>query len=563
MDPNAVFLFAFIWCQTQLFHLCKEWHQWSADSTAPTVAHAIYRDMGRPRPWLVLALAGLGGWVVLRGLRLVLSNGLRDQLPDSNRLLRQLVVFSALSFVYLMLYGSNSNHIVMDLFLNASVVFAALPPLLVADHSLAFSRVMTAFQVQTVVLYFIAMVHKMNSGWFDPEVSCASQVMGMVMQQLFPSLFPPTAAHTQFLLQTNPYFAALVEVLLVVGLALPFSLDDPDEGEQFLLRRFKRCVATVGISMHIYLALPLPPSSFYPFSVVMVPLYISLFPHRVASAAARANGRVVVLLSGLVLTASTLFWTRFVTGSGEPFYEYPPYGIYNFSVGWVVLCFIGLGSALWSTPPSALTLLEAKAKPPARWPELVGIGLCPLCILALGSLPFFGLRTYPAFAMFSNLRVEGCASNHLLIPQFTAGLVEDFVEIQSTDIPALQNFQVDLSELYHAPTRQFLQDAGLQPALWICPPNWTRPARFQPYLLPAVAFRRVVTARGFPHTPSGRGSVVVTIYKACEPVDRQRIAWPLTAPNNAIQELLQPLNWWQRSLARFRAFDLYESVCRH
>lgn len=42
-----------------------------------------------------------------------------------------------------------------------------------------------------------------------------------------PSLFPPTAAHTQFLLQTNPYFAALVEVLLVVGLALPFSLDDP------------------------------------------------------------------------------------------------------------------------------------------------------------------------------------------------------------------------------------------------------------------------------------------------------------------------------------------------
>lgn len=35
---------------------CPHRHQWSADTTAPTVAHAIYRDMGRPRPWLVLAL---------------------------------------------------------------------------------------------------------------------------------------------------------------------------------------------------------------------------------------------------------------------------------------------------------------------------------------------------------------------------------------------------------------------------------------------------------------------------------------------------------------------------
>eukprot|EP00668_Euglena_longa_P002079 GGOE01002414.1.p1 GENE.GGOE01002414.1~~GGOE01002414.1.p1 ORF type:complete len:462 (+),score=120.45 GGOE01002414.1:170-1555(+) len=461
-----------------------------------------------------------------------------------------------------MLYGSNSNHIVMDLFLNASVVLAALPPLCAGDHTLAFARIITAFQVQTVVLYFVAMVHKMNSAWFDAEVSCASQVMGMVMQQLFPSLFPPTATHTQFLLQTNPYFAAAVEVLLVVGLGLPFSLDDPDQGE---LQRFKRCVATVGISMHIYLALPLPPSSFYPFSVVMVPLYISLFPQRVAAAAERANGRVVVTVAGVVLTACTLFWTRFVTGSREPFYEYPPYGIYNFSVGWVLLCFLALGFALWSTPPLASPLLKAKEKeqPLTSCTDWVSIGLCPLFILAVGSLPFFGLRTYPAFAMFSNLRVEGCASNHLLIPQFTAGLVEDFVEVQSTDIPALQNFQVDLSDLFHAPTRQFLVDAGLQPALWICPPNWTRPTHFQPYLLPTIAFRRVVTAHGFPHTPSGRGSAVLTIYKSCEPVDRQRIVWPLSTMDNAVQELLRPLSWWEKPMARFRAFDLYESVCRH
>jgi len=558
-----VVLFAFVWAQTQLFHLLKDWHQWTDGVSFGAALANVARDACGPHTWLVLAICWLAGSLFIRGLAVIYSDALSAPFPPT-RSLRPLVLLAAASVTYLLLYGSQSNHILIDVFLNASIVLAGAPALLRGHKDQAFPVIVTVLRVQTVCLYGIATLHKLNAAWFDPTVSCASQVMGMVMQQQLPSLFPPTAAHTRFLLMVNPYFAMVVEVLLVVAFALPISLDDPDHGRVSVLRRFKRLVATVGIGMHVYLALPLPPSSFYPFSVIMVPLYMAQIPNRLLAVAQQSTGVNVLSTAGIILLVVARCWVPFVTGSADAFYEYPPYGAYSLGVAWLALWFSAIAVALWTPLPESSTLLLDVKEPERVWPLSALALVCPVGVLVVGLMPFLGLRTYPAFAMFSNLRVEGCASNHLLLPQLAAGYTEDFVEVHDTDIPALQAFQVDLSRLYHAPTRKFLADAGLTPALWICPPNWTTPTPFQPFFLPSIALRRLLTRPGFPHTGGGVGSAAVTVYQKCQRGRHLRLKWPLSKTVDAeFASLLRPLTHWEAAVARFRAFDLHSSVCRH
>jgi hypothetical protein len=64
----------------------------------------------------------------------------------------------------------------------------------------------------------------------------------------------------------------------------------------------------------------------------------------------------------------------------------------------------------------------------------------PLLVLLNGLSPYFGLKTQTAFSMFSNLRTEGGATNHLLIarPLGLCGYQEDIVTILRSSDPDLQ-----------------------------------------------------------------------------------------------------------------------------
>ena len=97
--------------------------------------------------------------------------------------------------------------------------------------------------------------------------------------------------------------------------------------------------------------------------------------------------------------------------------------------------------------------------------------ISPIMLLLVGFCPYIGIRTYSALSMFSNLRVEGCRSNHLFMPQLTSTL-DDTIEVLNTDLRALTHFSIDLSDLYSNHTVAFLEGAGTIPALWICPPTW-------------------------------------------------------------------------------------------
>jgi hypothetical protein len=83
-----------------------------------------------------------------------------------------------------------------------------------------------------------------------------------------------------------------------------------------------------------------------------------------------------------------------------------------------------------------------------------------LFIFAVSASTYLGVRTYPSFAMFSNLLLEGGASNHWVVTSplrfdvnaGSSSLARYYgphvaVEVLDTNLPSLRNLQVNLAPL--------------------------------------------------------------------------------------------------------------------
>lgn len=194
----------------------------------------------------------------------------------------------------------------------------------------------------------------------------------------------------------------------------------------------------------------------------------------------------------------------------------------------------------------------------------VASGVCLLLELSIGLSPYLGLRTYPAFAMFSNLRVEGSTPNHLFLGGGLDlfGFQRDTVRVLDTEVPALLNFQVDLSVLYLPNTTQYLRDAGMHPSLWICPPRWrySPAANFTPFSAPAVEIRRRLLAMEV------AGSIIRN--RTSTRIVRHGQELVLQSSSDIDVDCAGRLPAWaceiaQRLAGPFRSFDEAWSPCRH
>lgn len=467
MAPPDLSLFCLLWSQLQAAHMLKDvrgdWRTW--------------------QPLPVIALSATLPAALLPG-----------------QAARLLPVAAASSGLYLWLCGSRSNHIMQDLIINAAIVLAAVVgPGNPADFGRRLGGAVHRF---LVVLYAVSALHKLNSDWFDAQVSCASSVTATLLAQYGPAWLKgsPLAA---FVLETSPGAAATFEVILPALLAAAGPPGDSGAPRGFC----RRLGVSLGAVFHLMLALPLPPASFYPFSASCLALYALELPDALASLCLVVE-RVAPLLGQLLwfalpglLAATTAAadasgrwstWVKEGDGSDAPF-EYPPYDLYNGAICWcflvtalwLLLCLCGPGSA------------EKGGDRPARGGAMAS-GFVVLAVLTLGLGPYLGTRTYPAFAMFSNLRIEGGAPNHHFLGTGLDffGFQADVVHVLETNSTALWNYQVDLSQLYTHRTSEFFAAAGLLPALWICPPSWRYPpaANFTAFSAPAAGlYQRLKT----------------------------------------------------------------------
>ena len=275
------------------------------------------------------------------------------------------------------------NHWVLEL----AVYAGSLVVLAIArDPRARFHGLRLLFLGSIVSVYLWTFVHKLNFGFFDPDVSCAAVFLDSLSERL---LLPSPPAWLRS--------SAVGGVLLVEGLMPVLLLSSRTRGIAIVLGlglhlMFGLFVAAFSILMWATYFLLLPPSSLEPaFQRFERGRALS----RVPSSAVRALAFIAVIAATLLIKdvprlrgltqQETLLLPLFVV-------------IALFLISGLATC----GMRLPMEGPPRTMVAAALA--------------VSLILFANGTMPYLGVRNTLAFSMFSNLRTEGGVNNHLFLP---------------------------------------------------------------------------------------------------------------------------------------------------
>jgi hypothetical protein len=497
-----------------------------------------------------------------------------------------LISLGVSALAVLLLHGSQSNHVLLEMALIAAFLLTApmavwsswarLAGRVESEARYAWARqLLVALRAIVCVLYTVTAFAKLNDDFFDPAVSCSVHLATGFLGHLMP--------RSPHLLSLLPYSGVAFEAgfPLVFLAALRHADGTATAASTRSSRLALRACAVLGSVFHIVIAMPPPPMSVYPFSMLMAPLYVCLLPEELsaaARAALRAQRHVRAAAVGAMLSA--VLAAAAYARREERRFEYPPYFSWEVGLLWVVGTFTALiGVALFTPLPPARPSGVASANGGGsgltrrEWAR----ALAPsIFIAAVGCAPYLGVRTHPAFAMFSNLRVEGGSSNHWLVHR-AGGLLagvgpssgaefgpDRAIEILQTDLPALRHLQVNLSPLLPPGTLEALRRVGALPEFHISPPSWSLPPTegFRPFAVPVVEVRRRIAAAVARETDfylryrelDDQGG------RAKEREYRRRRGQRTRTSDPTLEE---PLSFLRASLHRYRTFDTNYSPCRH
>jgi hypothetical protein len=277
-------------------------------------------------------------------------------------------------------------------------------------------------------LYFFGVLHKLNRDYFDPEVSCAVGTFVEVAPAWLDRLATANVATRSSLVAGSLLVEAAVPLLLAFG-------------------RTRRLGIALGALFHGFLGL-----RFFAFSTGLLAFYALFVPSAVwERAAARVGerrargGAAAVLLSPLGAGLAALLLVAAFGVSGALLAEdaewaaLPRAGFPLLAVGWILL----IGTPLVWLLGSRQLAAGFAARSPGRLASAPVLLVFPALVLFHGMSPYLGLRTVPAFSMFSNLRTEGGLTNHWFMPNRAlriAGFQEDLVTLRSAQDEELLRF---------------------------------------------------------------------------------------------------------------------------
>jgi hypothetical protein len=279
-------------------------------------------------------------------------------------------------------------------------------------------------RIELLVLYFFVVFHKLNHGFFDPEVSCGTAKYFRLARG-YP--FLPTG---DWVRPWSIYLTILVEA------AIPLML---------VLRPLRLAGLLLAFAFHFTLAMD-PGDVVFNFSAILLALFSLFLPHDFPAAlsstleplrrAWRADGfsrslrltaQTAVRASVAALLAALVFRhaiaTRLTSESAR--------GVWVFYSAFVLAAFAATFLRNRFRFENGRDLLRVRS-----W----GLVIFPALLVANGLMPYLGGKTEGSFAMFSNLRTEGGYSNHWLMPAWLQvwGYQDDLVRIRRTSIPKVQ-----------------------------------------------------------------------------------------------------------------------------
>jgi hypothetical protein len=583
-----------------------------------------------------------GAWRALPTVALALAVLRAHARPGDTR---SALALAAAGLLALTVNGSQSNHVLLELALCAATLLAAPGGCFSRSAARrdasrrAFSSALTdSTRALLAVLYLSTGFAKLNDDWHDPKQSCCVQMFvgalaGCGLAPATAAALAPAPAR-----ELMPVGATAFE--LAFGIALVRDLLTNGWTRERRLRRdgytdfdtdsvTTRTFAILGGAFHALIALPPPPMSVYPFSMLMAPPYVAgLVPHSVTSAA-RAFARCqdeIKIASAIFLSAALAHQYQTALERDASLFEYPAYFAWRVGVAWTVAAFFAVAAAArrgvvaeggenedgGSDEASPASANEHESEPstnrnrrePTFVNRLIRRALPALFVATVSAAPYVGARTYPAFAMFSNLRVEGGGeTNHWVVrsigTRFPIAAGDDAydaydayaraygpdvaVRVEATDLPSLRDAQINLAPLFPDSVKRALRLTDVTPEFLIAPPRWgpryDNPeapklgSRARPVTLPlAEARRRVSAALAEAKTArDGNGASFFVKFRWVAGGVAEARATEFRVKNGEIARSVKgrdavlgaPLPWWRALVHRYRAFDLDASPCRH
>lgn len=280
-----------------------------------------------------------------------------------------------------------------------------------------------------LIFYGFAAFAKLNSGFFDPSVSCAPFYVNQSLNSF----------GLQSIGLTSPVAIASVWVTVVAELSIPVLL---------VFRRTRYLGLVLGTSFHTFVSFDLD-QHFYDFTAVLLPLFWLFVPDETVSKVAQwVRGipkRLTDLMNAIWLTAGVLmvFLAALpATNLSLSILERMPFVLWiPFSVSWL-----------------AVLLLARAGSQAVSW-QVKGAAILIVLLTVLNGLtPYTELKTAYGFNMYANLVTAGGASNHFVIRRtfpLRDGYQEPMEILESSD-PGLDLYRDQGYLVAYPQLRQYL-----------------------------------------------------------------------------------------------------------
>ena len=310
-----------------------------------------------------------------------------------------------------------SNNQTITFFMNSAIIAVVAIELvrsrsLRIDRDIAYERLRVVARALLAVMYFYGIFHKINTDFFDPNVSCAIA--------LYEPLTRPLGLDQNILGRYGAIWSTfIVEAIAIVSL---------------YWRRFFWVGLILGLSFHY--VIPISGYSWYmDFSSLVLALYMLSTPREVS---AGFYSTAVSLLRKLPFKSSgpaaivALFALLLVSGALvfqiSGYYPAREKKLIWHSSWLLVWAAVG-GVVMVLVTRAALLALPYRETPGRRQPAWLYLFPGILFLSALS--PYLGLKTESSIAMFSNLHTEGGRTNHLLLdpPPYLFDYQRDLVTV--------------------------------------------------------------------------------------------------------------------------------------
>jgi hypothetical protein len=324
--------------------------------------------------------------------------------------------------------GNHNNiFLLCNFLLMTGIIYASLRPEAAPSDDDLFEILKPPLRVTLALVYFFAGFHKLNWDFFHPLTSCAAEFShGALGVLLLPEL-------------SLPRFA-------VFGTAIAVLTWELGGGLMLWWRALQAPVLLVCWMMHSFLAQMV----FFDFSSLAFTLLLTFIPRPYWDLMREKS----VVDMGLIRLhrVSMYFYINTIAAVAAGLYFWQ-HGYRPSFHRWQGRALV-LGSVVFLWP---ILQQMFKGRQRVRWGGVPmwsrntpgWLVTFPAFMVFFAMNPYLGLRTAGTFTMFSNLRTEGDASNHLLLgsnPLKLWGYQEDVVEIIDIDPRHATNYRHSLAD---------------------------------------------------------------------------------------------------------------------